>query len=96
MQPIQFKYGNKSANKSEEDRFDKKYDEIIKLRHILLTDHSDIAKNYTKKVLMKYFTDEEISNFSELGIHNFQNTVKMMHTIQASEISVRDFILGSI
>ena len=38
VQPVQFKYGNRFDNKSEEARFTKKYNEIIKLRHILLTD----------------------------------------------------------
>ena len=48
----------------------KKYDGIIKLRHILLTD-SDRAKTFTKKVLLQYFSEDEIANFSELGVHNF-------------------------
>ena len=50
VQPCQFKYGTKFENKSEESRYTKKFDEIIKLRHILLTD-SDKAKTFTKKVL---------------------------------------------
>jgi len=36
--PNMFKTGNKFANKSEEARFLKQFDLIIKLKHILLND----------------------------------------------------------
>ena len=68
--PTTFKTGNKFANKSEEARFLKQFDPIIKLRHILLND-KDRAKMYTKQVLEQYFSAKEIEGFSELGIMNF-------------------------
>jgi hypothetical protein len=46
--PPTYKFGNKFASKSEEARFLKRYDSIIKLRHILLTDTADKAKSYTR------------------------------------------------
>ena len=46
VQPMHARFGQRFANKSEESRFLKKFDSILKLRHILMTE-SDLAKNYT-------------------------------------------------
>ena len=70
VEPTLPRFGQKFANKSEETRYLKKYDPLFKLRHILLTD-SELARNYTYEVLQQYFSDEEISTFSDLGVLNF-------------------------
>lgn len=48
----------------------KRYDPLLKLHHILLTD-KDKAKTYTLQILQQYFTEKEIASFTELGILNF-------------------------
>lgn len=68
--PAKFKFGHNFSSKSEEARFLKRYDPILKLHHILLTD-KDRAKIYTLQILAQYFTDKEIASFTDLGILNF-------------------------
>ena len=70
MPPTSYKTGSKFKNKSEEARFLKQFDPVIKLKHILLTD-TDKVKTYTRQVLEMFFTKDEVDGFTELGILNF-------------------------
>lgn len=93
--PPKFKFGHNFPSKSEEARFLKRYDPILKLHHILLTD-KDRAKTYTHQILSQFFSESEIASFSDLGVLNFQNTVRNLHTMGHPEMGVRDFILSTI
>lgn len=59
VSPTVYKTGVSFPTYSEERRFMKQFDQILKLRHVLFTD-KDRAKTYTKKVLAAYFSPEEI------------------------------------
>ena len=94
VSPTNFRTGANFSTKSEERRFLKQFDAILKLRHVLLNDR-DKAKTYTKQVLASYFSPEEMQQFSELGILNFQNTVRQTPP-GPSDMEVRDFILKAV
>jgi len=93
--PTTYKFGNKFANKSEGARFLKRFNPIIQLRHILLTD-TDGDQSYTRQMLHQFFTDEEIEEFSDQGIKNFENAVKSMSSITHPDMNIKQFILNTI
>ena len=55
VKPMTFRFGSMFNNKSEEKRFCKMSDPIIKLRHLLINDPAN-SHDYILKFLRQYFT----------------------------------------
>ena len=94
ISPTHFRTGGKFSSKSEERRFFKEFDPIIKLKHILLSD-ADTGRTYTMQVLAQFFSENEIATFSELGISNFLYVLRHLQ-LDSLRVSPRDFILSLI
>lgn len=97
ISPSVYKTGVNFSSKSEQNRFVKQYDQILKLKHILINDEDyERSKLYTKQLLSSYFKENELAKFSELGIINFQNTVKHMPQTSPADVPPRLFIMNAI
>ena len=55
VKPMTFKFGSQFNNKSEEKRFNKMSDQVIKLRHLLINDPVN-SHDYILKFLRQFFT----------------------------------------
>ena len=55
VRPMTFRFGSQFNNKSEEKRFNKMSDQIIKLRHLLINDPVN-SHDYILKFLRQFFT----------------------------------------
>lgn len=70
VKPMTFRFGSLFNNKSEEKRFCKMSDPIIKLRHLLINDPAN-SHDYILKFLRQYFTLAQIGKFEDSGLRNF-------------------------
>lgn len=84
-------------NKSEEARFLKQFDAILKLRHILLTSREEEqARTYAKQVLLQYYSEDELLSFGEQGFQHFINAVRTIHQYDLRSQNAKDFILSIV
>jgi hypothetical protein len=57
VKPMMYKFGSNFKNKSEETRFSKVSDQIVKLRHLLITDPKH-NHEYILKFLLQFYNND--------------------------------------
>ena len=94
VKPMTFRFGSLFNNKSEEKRFCKMSDPIIKLRHLLINDPVN-SHDYILKFLRQYFTLAQIGKFEDSGLRNFIQCVVAFKGLTPN-INVKEFILSCL
>ena len=89
-----FRYGSNFRTKSEESRFQKVSDQVLKLRHLLINDPAN-SHDYILKFLSKFYKFEQIGQFEEKSLHNFINAVIELDGLNPN-ISLKDFVKRSL